>query len=380
VISLSAVRLNSEFPLSPANRASLRPGPNRTSLIRRIRRRCPIAGSSHFQDRNLLGGWVPLSCQAFQHREVAENVARDGGLSHTFHVLLLSFLLLLLGSVPAFACQLTPRTTAPLVMQDGVPTLCLMVNGQPARFVLDTGAGRTVVSPDAVRRLGIPLDPWVGTTLEGVGGLQRHQNAVPQSIDLNGVPLRQAHLGGAFSLAVATLPVSAPVDGLLGRDLLDSFDLDIDLPRLRLTLYTVWGCTGAFLPWSERYRGATAISGYRDALVFFSFLDAHPLRTIVDTGAAASLLTASGAVRAGFQTVARDPYARLLGVGPRRVAARLHQFDTLSVAGVISPAPRLLVTDLLLAPLVDLVLGDEWLLSHRVWLSFATRQVFFASP
>jgi Aspartyl protease len=292
----------------------------------------------------------------------------------------LSFLLLLLGSIPAFACQVTPRTTAPLVMQDAVPTLRLMVNGQPARFVLDTGAGRTVVSPDAVRRLGLPLDPWVGTTLEGVGGLQRHQDAVPQSIDLNGVPLRQAYLGAGFSLAVATLPVSAPVDGLLGRDLLESFDLDIDLSRLRLTLYTVQGCTGAFLPWPQQYRGAPAISGYRDALVFFSFLDARPLRTIVDTGAAASLLTASGAVRAGFPAVARDPYARLLGVGPRRVAARLHQFDTLSVAGVISPAPRLLVTDLLLAPLVDLVLGDEWLRSHRVWLSFATRQVFFASP
>jgi hypothetical protein len=62
-------------------------------------------------------------------------------------VLLLSFLLLLLGSIPAFACQLTPRTTAPLVMQDGVPTFRLMVNGQADRFVLDTGAGRTSFPP-----------------------------------------------------------------------------------------------------------------------------------------------------------------------------------------------------------------------------------------
>jgi Aspartyl protease len=295
-------------------------------------------------------------------------------------VLRFSFLLVLLGSIPAFACQFTPRTTAPLVMQDGVPTLRLMVNGQPARFVLDTGAGRTVVSPNAVRRLGLPLDPWVGTTLEGVGGLQRHQDAVPQSIDLNGEPLRQVHLGAAFSLAVATLPLSARVDGLLGRDLLDGFDLDIDLRHLRLTLYSVRDCVGAFLPWSPRYHGAQAITGYRDALVFSSFLDGRPLRTIVDTGAGASFLTASGAVRAGFPMVARDPYARLSGVGPRRVAARLHQFDTLSVPGFTSPAPRLLVTDLLLAPLVDLVLGDEWLRGHRVWLSFATRRVFFASP
>lgn len=268
----------------------------------------------------------------------------------------------------------------PLRMEGGVPTLRLMVNGEPARFVLDTGAARTVVSLDAVHRLGLPLDPWVGTTLEGVGGLQRHQDTAPQSIDLNGVPLRQAYLGATFSLAVGSLPLSAPVDGLLGRDLLDSFDLDIDLPQLRLTLYTVHGCAGAFLPWSQPYRGATAIPGYRDALVFASSLDTRLLRTIVDTGAGASLLTASGAVRSGFPTVAHDPYARLSGVGPRRVVARLHRFTILSVAGVTSAAPSLLVTDLLLTPLVDLVLGDDWLRTHRVWLSFATRRVFFASP
>jgi Aspartyl protease len=286
--------------------------------------------------------------------------------------------LLLLGSFQAFACQVTPRTVVPLRIEGGVPTLHLTVDGRATRFVLDSGAARTAISPAAVRRLGLPLDPWVGTTLHGIGGLQRHQDAVPRSIDVNGVPLRQAHLGGNFSLAVAILPVAA--DGLLGRDLLDGFDLDLDLPSLRLTLYTVRDCTGAFLPWSRPYRGEQAFPAYRDALAISSFLDGQPMRTMVDTGASASLLTASGTVRAGFPAVGYDRYTPLSGVGPRRVAARLHQFRTLSVAGVTAAAPTLLVSDLLLTPLVDLVLGDDWLRAHRVWLSFATRQVFFAAP
>ena len=43
------------------------------------------------------------------------------------------------------------------------------------------------------------------------------------------------------------------IDGLLGRDFLSLFDLDLDFPRQTLTLYDVHGCTGRFLPWTEPY-------------------------------------------------------------------------------------------------------------------------------
>ena len=33
------------------------------------------------------------------------------------------------------------------------------------------------MTPDAVQRLGLVLDQWVGTTMHGVGGVVEHQNA-----------------------------------------------------------------------------------------------------------------------------------------------------------------------------------------------------------
>jgi len=300
-------------------------------------------------------------------------------------VIRLIALLLLLGTAQAVGCQVTPKATVPLDMMHGVPTLQLLVDGQPARFVLDTGAGRTTVSVAAVRRLGLSLNKWIGTTVEGIGGLQRHQDASPQSMVLAGLSLHQTGLGAPLSLAVAALPFSnqrpgSEIDGLLGRDLLGSSDLDLDLQHLRLTLFSVTDCQADFVPWKHPYGTVPTIPAYRQDLVFLAELDSRPMRTMIDSGAGISFLTASGTVRAQLPPLApgRDAAARVAGVGPRRLIARLHRFDTLSVAGITTSSPALVVSDVHLSPLLDMLLGVDWLRTHRVWLSFATRQVFVA--
>jgi hypothetical protein len=58
---------------------------------------------------------------------------------------------------------------------------------------------------------------------------------------------------------------------------------------------------------------------------------------------------------------------------------RLHQFGALDIGGGRTPEPRLLVAPVHVVPIVDLVLGDDWLQSHRVWLSYSTLQVFVAA-
>ena len=58
-------------------------------------------------------------------------------------------------------------------------------------FVLDTGAERSMVSPQAVQRLHLALDKWVGTRMHGIGGIIEHPNADPRSLTLGGVPLHR---------------------------------------------------------------------------------------------------------------------------------------------------------------------------------------------
>ena len=80
---------------------------------------------------------------------------------------LLAGLLLLLFSLAQAqaACEVRPRARIPLTIIGGAILVEVMVNDRPARMILDTGAQRSVVSKDAVRKLDLALDEWVATTM-----------------------------------------------------------------------------------------------------------------------------------------------------------------------------------------------------------------------
>jgi hypothetical protein len=56
-----------------------------------------------------------------------------------------------------------------------------------------------------------------------------------------------------------------------------------------------------------------------------------------------------------------------------------HRFAELRVGPEATREPVLWVASVRVVPIVDLLLGADWLAPRRVWLSFATRQVFVAA-
>ena len=101
------------------------------------------------------------------------------------------------------------RAAVPFTLTNGHLLVPLTVNGAGATFVLDTGAERSMVTPDAVQRLNLALDQWVGTTMHGVGGVVEHQNADPRSLTLGGVALQRHTITHDTSLTVGALPQMA---------------------------------------------------------------------------------------------------------------------------------------------------------------------------
>src|SRR5262249_21231579 len=159
--------------------------------------------------------------------------------------------------------------------------------------ILDTGAERTLMSEDAVRRLNLERDSWVASAIRGLGGIEERPNALPRSLRLGDAGLRRRTLLGDSSVTVRPLPMGAvagrPLAGLLGRDFLSPFDLDIDLASHRMTLFDVRGCDALFLPWSVPYAAIPAATPMGAALVVQVQLDGRPLRALLDTGASSSL-------------------------------------------------------------------------------------------
>ena len=283
------------------------------------------------------------------------------------------------------ACTVSQRAVVPMAVVQHRLLVPVMVNDVRGEFVLDTGAERSMVTPDAVRRLGLALDEWVGTRMRGIGGIVEHRNANPRSLTLGGVALRRRTVTHDTSLTVGAIPsaeiAGQRIDGLLGRDFLSPFDLLLDPAAATLTLYDVHGCAGPFLPWKHPYVAIQAKQPMDTAMVLPVTLDGVALQALLDTGATASVLTARGMVRLGLTSahMARDAQSQARGVGPQPARMWQHRFASLLVGADRTANPLLWVAAIRVVPFVDMLLGEDWLAGRRVWISFATSQVFVAA-
>jgi hypothetical protein len=282
------------------------------------------------------------------------------------------------------ACQIQQRATVSLTIIGTIALTPVAINGVAGTFILDTGASMTAVTPDAVARFGLALDEWTATTMRGVGGIERRRNADPRSVEFGGIALHRNGLAGDSTLRVVTMPramVSGQtIDGVLGRDFLSVFDLDLDFPNRTLTLYGVRDCAGRFLPWTAAYLSVPVESPTSKALVVPVELDGVPLRALLDSGASQTLVAAPGMARLGLglDRLSGDKSEVVSGIGSHTVTVWRHQFRELRIGGETFPSPLFPVTPIQLSPINDMLLGADWLMNRRIWISYATSQLFVA--
>jgi predicted aspartyl protease len=104
-----------------------------------------------------------------------------------------------------------------------------LLNGVPLRLILDTGADRTVISPTAIARAGFVDEASRPINIVGVAGSAPATLLTVPQIDVAGTRL------GPLPVVVHAI-ASEHADGLLGRDVLDSFTLTVDSASGQATL------------------------------------------------------------------------------------------------------------------------------------------------
>ncbi len=288
----------------------------------------------------------------------------------------LLLLLLLAGCAadPAGSCALDRVAELPVRLVGNVPLVAANINGRPGILMLDTGADTTLLGPVAADRFGLrPAGPAM--LLQGAGGPAR---AYPVQLDW-------LALGNAVSTNVRALvgPVSLPpLDGVLGINVLINYELDLDLPNGRATLYRARPCPAVQPPWTEPYTSLPIRQQPRSGHLFVSGeLDGQPLSGILDTGASVTTVSVAAARDTGVtaQALQASPGGRVLAMNTGGVEVRSRTFRSLRIGADVLAAPTLLVANL--PPSTgDMLVGGDFLATRRVWFSFLTGRVFVAQP
>lgn len=269
-----------------------------------------------------------------------------------------------------------PVSRKPIALEEinGLTLVTVLANGAPLRLILDTGAERTVLTAGAAARVGgRPPEIEFRRGLSGVTGSLQSREVEFNNFKIGGVdiPWRRVRV------ATFALPMSS-VDGVLGIDVLGTFDVDLDLPNHRILLYEKGKCTP---DWAGRDAeigiGRSALNGH----VFLPVrLDRHKITATIDTGAQRTTLSAVTARAMGITdaALAQDQPVRTSGFGGGQLASRLHRFESLTVGNLTLGNPEIVVTDLRLRG-IDMILGMDFLRSRRLWLSYAGFRMFLSN-
>ena len=132
---------------------------------------------------------------------------------------------------PELERSLSPKGLTKIPFTPGLPVLIsVKINGAgPITLILDTGADRTMVAPDALQRLGISTGNGPRGILKGVAGA-----SYVDAVWVNSVEVGEAKVGPLLIIAYDGDLKNA--DGLLGRDFLAHFNVTIDSKEKIVTL------------------------------------------------------------------------------------------------------------------------------------------------
>jgi predicted aspartyl protease len=259
---------------------------------------------------------------------------------------------------------------------NGLPLVTVRADGASLKLILDTGAERTILTSGAVERVG-GRSPQIEfrRSLSGVGGSLPSREVEFKSFTIDGVELPWRR---AMVATIATPSILSTVDGVLGTDVLGRFDIDLDLPNHRMSLYEKGTCTPDWAsPDTGIGIGRSAVNGH----MFFPVrLDNRGITATIDTGAQRTTLSVATVRSMGITdaVLARDPPIQTKGFGAARLSSRIHRFDSLAVGNVRVSNPEIVVTELRLRG-IDLILGMDFLRSRRLWLSYSGFRMFFSS-
>jgi tetratricopeptide (TPR) repeat protein len=294
-------------------------------------------------------------------------------------------LLLLAGAIfaspPALAtCTLGRLAELPVTMLGLKPVLEAKINDQDVRLVADTGAAYSVLTPAAAARLNLRLEhAALGFSLEAVGGSAELWVTRVKTFKLINAVFHDV------GFLVAGNDLGEGLAGVLGQNLFSVGDVEYDLAHGVIRLFRPHDCGKAnFAYWTrETAQSASGLElEYTDPknpqTLGAAYVNGARMRVLFDTGGGESALSLDAAKRAGItpQTAGVVSTGGSYGMGRHVVRTWVAPVSSFRIADEEIKSTRLEILETL-PTRVDVLLGADFFLSHRIFVSNSAQKMFF---
>jgi predicted aspartyl protease len=275
------------------------------------------------------------------------------------------------------SCTITKAAQAELDFIGGnIPVLDARINDIPARLIVDTGDSNSAITLQMVDRAQLHTIDLPMVRAMGIGGETKVMGAEVEHFSIGHA------VGHRFDFFVSNLfgndyNKRVGVDGLLGEETLANYDIDFNFPAHRISFYRVSGCIIVEPPW----HGPTSIlpltyNEHHLPTIPVS-LDDHVIQATLDTGAATTVISRAALDDLGIEPGREIPgkTVTLAGVGAFRPIGHFYHFTRIEIGFDRFDDPAILIAGQDL-PGVSLILGENFLNHHRLYISNATKTLF----
>jgi predicted aspartyl protease len=297
----------------------------------------------------------------------------------------MSALAALLASTAAHAgCTAIKSASLPIQLWGQKLLVPARINGTSQFLAVDTGASTTLIASAVASSLNILRDFDRVAVARGVGGV----NSAVDIGKVDNLTLGQLSFTNKTMLIV-DLPMrgpnNQPVAGFLGADILAHYDVDLDLPGRRMTLWHVQDCPNFQPPWADAGDKLPIDLDEQGHILVPLKVDGAALTGLLDTGAPMLVLTPRAAARAGVTDdgAGGDIALNGTGVNNREWDGRLHRFPSVEFAGDETRfMPAEIINGTSLHQYETLLSGSDGLVGltvlhkHRLWISDQTKTIF----
>lgn len=242
----------------------------------------------------------------------------------------------------AAPCSLQRVAELPVKIEDGRLMIQIQIEDHDAWVLVDTGSPFSLITvrlADTLKLRRSNIEP--GRAYDGAGKNLKHFVNI-KKLSLNGMVAENQ----TFIVMGEDDTEELPFDGIFGANFLSAYDVELDVPHGRMSLYLHNRCETPPIYWTQDFADTPFALDASLHMVMTVTLDGKPLRAMLDTGAGSSFLAAQTA-RRNFDF---DPEAGGLkpegeshfGTGAT-LTSYSHRFSALDVGGITFHNPELLI-------------------------------------